>query len=413
MLLFILDHRILIPKSPEKIWEFLSDISNNPSWQVDCTDISLLTNKRSGAGIRWRYTTTGGRSFVVETTAWYDGLGYEYTFVDGAPFKESKGRIRLQEIAEGTVVQWTLTYETGGVLAGFRNAVGLKRQFESAMVDSLKNLWKVLQKVMPEDKPREVKSLMRDAPDYESRTHYRPRHPSKTDEQSPPVEQGISAIVEPPISLEDTRPRAPVRVEVPPVVPEPESPEVAEALRSEFAPPLSEIVEDSSVSEFAASLTPVEAPDEVQDPFAPAAEVTTSSWSSEVPPVSRVTTQEATALPPEPTVKPPPPTPERRTLTQEARIVSAEPEREVTPASPSTPPLPSSPDTVKMATSEMSVFELFGIPRPSQTQEIQPVESFVDARPELAAPEVVIAQPARLGLRLVLRRKRVKIRRPA
>lgn len=406
----ILDHRILIPKSPEKIWEFLSDISNNPAWQVDCTDISLLTNKRSGAGIRWRYTTSGGRSFVVETTAWYDGLGYEYTFVDGAPFKESKGRIRLQEIAEGTVVQWTLTYETGGVFAGFRNAVGLKRQFENAMVDSLKNLWKVLQKVMPEDKPREVKSLMRDAPDYESRTHYRPRHPSKTDEQAPPVEQGVSAIIEPPISLEDTRPRAPVRVEVPPIEPEPESPEDAEALRSEFAPPLSEIVEDSSVSEFAASLATTEPSDEVQDPFAPAAEVSSPTLDV-VPPMSRTTTQESPVLPPEPTSAPlpQPEAPKRRTTTQETRVVTPEPEREVPPAAA---PVPSTPDTVKMATGEMSVFELFGIPRPSQTQEIQPVVIPEEVEEVITTPEGVIAQPSRIGLRLVLRRKRVKIRRP-
>ena len=213
----ILDHRILIPKSPEKIWEFLSDLSQNAAWQVDCKSVSLLTTKTTGSGVRWRYATTGGRSYVAETTAWYDGLGYEYTFVDGAPFRESKGRIRLQEIAEGTVVQWTLTYETNGVFAGFRNAVGLKRQFEGAMVDSLKNLWKVLQKVMPEDKPREVKSLMRDAPDYESRTQYRPRHAKP--ESAEPVAQpsGVSEIVEPPIAADDTRPRALLKVESAPV----------------------------------------------------------------------------------------------------------------------------------------------------------------------------------------------------
>src|SRR6185436_5009173 len=86
----ILDHRILIPKSPEKIWEFLSDLSQNAAWQVDCKSVSLLTTKTTGSGVRWRYTTTGGRSYVAETTAWYDGLGYEYTFVDGAPSARAK-----------------------------------------------------------------------------------------------------------------------------------------------------------------------------------------------------------------------------------------------------------------------------------------------------------------------------------
>ncbi len=392
----ILDHRILIPKSPEKIWEFLSDISRNAEWQVDCSEVSLLTSKRSGAGVRWRYTSTGGRSYVVETTAWYDGLGYEYTFVDGGPFKESKGRIRLQEIAEGTVVQWTLTYETSGMLAGVRNAIGLKRQFESAMIDSLKNLWKVIQKVIPDDKPREVKSLMRDAPDYESRTHYRSRYPTgKPDDDYQEVlpEKGISAIVEPPISLEDTRPRAPVRAELSPVEVAPESTEVPEATRSEFAPPLpSPVTEDAVVSELAASTTLPETADEIPDPFAAANE--TARVYTDVPTVARTITQEShtVSTPVEPTavVETPKPMP-----------------------AASFDPVPSYADTVKMETGEMSVFDLFGIPRPSQTQEMRPVVIPDEVEQILTQPAAQITvQPSRIGLRLVLRRKHVKIRRP-
>lgn len=393
----ILDHRILIPKSPEKIWEFLSDLSQNASWQVDCKSVSILTSKHTGPGVRWRYTTTSGRSYVAEITAWYDGLGYEYTFVDGTPFSENKGRIRLQEIAEGTVVQWTLTYETSGVLAGVRNAVGLKRQFETAMVDSLKNLWKVLQKVMPDDKPREVKSLMRDAPDYESRTQYRPRHPSvKPDSDEPlPVQSSVPQIIEPPISADDTRPRAPVRVEP---APEPEAPAPSPV---PAAPQLFDDPDTGTIEPVVYPL-PVEKqpeakefvprpPDKEMDPdFAPA----------------RRSTQEMRAVVPEPelelprAIEPPAPKPEPVAETP-------------LPEAPKSP-LPSATgsfDTVKMATSEMSVFDLFGIPRPSQTQEMSPI-SVPEPVAEIAEPPVTTPAPTRMGLRLVLRRKRVRIRRP-
>ncbi len=345
--------------------------------------------------MRWRYTTNSGRSYVAEITAWYDGLGYEYTIVDGAPFSENKGRIRLQEIAEGTVVQWTLTYETSGMLAGVRNAVSLKRQFESTMVDSLKNLWKVLQKVMPEDRPREVKSLMRDAPDYESRTQYRPRHAtSKPENDSLQVpESAASQIVEPPISADDTRPRAPVRIESIPVQEEP----VENA-----APIVSPLFDDPDTGtiERVVYPLPVEKQPYARDfvPRPPEKRVD----SDFAPTPARRTTQEMKPIAPEPlpTVEP----------TSVKTNDSSEVVAPVTPK-PTTPSSTGNLDTVKMATGEMSVFELFGLPRPSQTQEIsrvtvpEPIQQTVES-------SVISVKPTRIGLRLVLRRKHVSIRRP-
>lgn len=381
----ILDHRILIPKSPEKIWEFLSDLSQNANWQVDCNAISFLTSKREGPGTRWRYSTVGGRSYVAEITAWYDGLGYEYTFVDGTPFKESKGRIRLQEIAEGTVVQWTLTYETNGVLGGFRNAVGLKRQMETTMVDSLKNLWKVLQKVMPEDKPREVKSLMRDAPDYESRTNYRPRHPSHKPENQPVSAEssGVSSVIEPPISLEDTRPRAPVQIEVPltPKTSETHVQPLAVVEPSSSEPELPRLIEEAS------SILRDPPIVEMPDPFA---NIATSSLRDELKEESKLTVE--------------------RLATQEVRTLIPNPDEIVQSLAESVEArIPTPPDTVKMATGEMSVFDLFGIPRPSQTQEMVRVSEIEEV---LDKPPSIVYKQQRIGLRLALRRKRAKIRRP-
>lgn len=198
----VIDHRILIPKSPEKVWSIVSDLTRNVSWQSDCLNVTLLTSKRVGPNVRWRYTSANGREYVLETTAWYDGLGYEYRHVDGAPFNQSQGRIRLQEIAEGTVIQWTLNYEIGGVLGGVRNAVGLRRQIESVMVDSLRKLWTVVKESSDDDRPREVKSLMRDAPEYEARIQYRSRFDLAKSES----DAGLEELPEPPIADEDTRP---------------------------------------------------------------------------------------------------------------------------------------------------------------------------------------------------------------
>jgi len=391
----ILDHRILIPKSPEKIWEFLSDLSQISSWQVDCKSVSILTSKHTGAGVRWRQTANSGRSYVAEVTAWYDGLGYEYTLVDGAPFSENKGRIRLQEIAEGTVVQWTLTYETSGVLAGVRNTVSLKRQFESTMVDSLKNLWKVLQKAMPEDRPREVKSLMRDAPDYESRTQYRPRHSSAKPEEAPqPSDSGVLNIIEPPISADDTRPRAPVRLDPAPTQEEP----VEHPLPS-FSKPFDD--PDTGTIEPVVYPLPVEKQPEARDfvPRPPDRRV-----ESDFAPTPRRATQEMKRITPEPlpSVEPTP-------------IKADEPIEVVPPMPPNPEPVSPSAtgsfDTVKMATSEMSVFDLFGLPRPSQTQEINRVLISEPVRETVESPMISV-KPARVGLRLVLRRKHVNIRRP-
>src|SRR5262249_1121327 len=150
-----------IPKSPQVVWVQISDLSKNPTWQVDCNNLSFLTSRRTGVGVRWRYSTKAEREYVVETTAWYDGLGYEYTKIHGLAFRENKGRIRLQDIPEGTIVQWTFNYDMNGLLGGVWNVLSYKRQFESVMVDSLKMLWRVFNQAGDEG-AHEAKSLVRE-----------------------------------------------------------------------------------------------------------------------------------------------------------------------------------------------------------------------------------------------------------
>jgi hypothetical protein len=369
----ILDHRILIPKSPQTIWEYIGDLSKNPSWQVDCSSLSFLTSHHSGVGMRWRYSTTSGREYVAEITAWYDGLGYEYTLVDGTQFRENKGRIRLQDIPEGTIVQWTFTYDMNGLLGGVRNTLSSKRQIENVMVNSLKTLWRVLNQAENDEK-REAKSVVREGLNYEARAQYKPRHPSTKAVTQP---GGVPAIIEPPVSDEDTRPRAPAVV----VTPEEASHELA----------------------FLANLPPREVEDSLvilDQPSIVTPEIQLSDLANTEPDL----------------VTPP------GTLPEQSVIVDiAAPIPSPTPLAVDTPPVkltetPSESipgDSLPgVDTAAMSVFDVFGVPKPSETQEMHAV-SVVEPVPS-TVQSITVGQPKknRTGLRLMLRQKRVRLRRP-
>lgn len=357
----IIDQQILIQDvSPETVWQHVSDIAQNPTWQADCRSVAFLSSKRAGLGVRWRYTTADGRECVVETTAWYDGLGYEYTFIDGAPYRASRGRVRLQEVAEGTIVQWTLNYEPGGVLGSVKNTLSLKRHLEANMVDSLKTLGRHIRQTNPGQAIHEPKSLMRDAPDYEARVRYKPRHPSKAEQIAQPV------IPEPPISDEDTRPRV-VAAKPPPQVPEPMGD------LSAFEPP--------------------RAPSAENEPWPrPATE-----------PLHGRTTEESRVPPGDTPTHP--------------AIDAVVEQRAVTPADSLLD------DAATTDTSQVSVFDVFGLPKPSETQEMKAV-SVSESEAVKTTQSAVLQQEAatvelpfqagarRPGLRLLARRKLVKLRRP-
>jgi hypothetical protein len=229
----IIDKRVQIVTPSQVIWDYIRDISRNPSWQVDYASVSFITPRREGPGVRWRYTTPTGHECVVEISAWYNRIGYEYHYVDGMPFRENIGRIRLQEIPEGTIVQWTLSYQTSGLLTARR----VVKQLELAIEDNLQNLKKQFSQTRG-SRSFESKSLMRDAPDVGTREQYKPRHPSLgtvrdsayAPPQNPmmveppvasgdaepvtpiadkPVRRASASIYEPPVEQSDTRPRPP------------------------------------------------------------------------------------------------------------------------------------------------------------------------------------------------------------
>lgn len=323
----VIDHAILIPASPAFIWQFLGDLSLNINWQEDCQSITFLTTQHEGKGARWRYSTPKGKEFVVEISAWYDTLGYEYIVVDGLAVGENKGRIRLQEIAEGTLVQWTFNYEVQGMLSGLRNSIGLKRGLQNTITDSLRNLYKYVQDQTGGISTHEAKALLREAPDVDARSTYQPRHPSAFREDAPeqdydevdfpsekqPINYAIEneRIPEPPVAEDDTKPN--------PVVQDSDGLEMPVDLNANYMPSL------------------VEPPIAVDDtkPTSPIDEVVIS----------------------EPGV------------TQEAEHIRHElPSLQTS----ETPAIPQKSGDIR-DTASVSVFEVFGLQKPSETQEMRSI----------------------------------------
>lgn len=411
-----IDQRILIPAAQTVVWAFISNINNNPEWQAEYKGISYLTSRREGPGTRWRYTTDKGREYVVEITAWYNGLGYEYVFVDGPGYKENRGRIRLQEIAEGTIVQWTFTYEIGGMFAGMRNH---RRQIENNMAASLKALYRKI-KQFAADGMADPKSLMRDAPDVEARQQYRPRHPSavsKPQEEAkpmfqpeqtpvvfdePPVleddAQTLSpfAIPEPPIEAEDTRPRPVVTAVEPPAAEQASeesiyTPEYS-IDESRFAPPRE--VEDTVRSEQTFAPPQPETPARVEEAEARAQVEEGSAAEPEQP-------EEALETITEPLAE------VHEAVADEVEAGETEEQQETTPSIPAEaePMLPPA-DPERSAA---SIWEIFGVPRPTEVLEAAPA---AQDEPGVQASTATTHVMAGQGLRLRLRRNLTRLRRP-
>ena len=323
----IIDQAILIPASPGFIWRFVGDLSKNVDWQEDLTHISFLTTQHEGKGTRWRYSTAKGHDVIAEIVAWYDTLGYEYKVVDGAKFGSNQGYIRLQEIAEGTRVRWTFHYEPRGVFGGLRNSMGRKRSIASGIEESLRNLHKLIQEETGGISTHQAKATLKEAPDVEERSSYRPRHPSAfvdsalKDIYDQPKKQPISYQLDhetapaPPLADEDTKPN-PVAQAAMPRQDEVEStaepqvksfapePAVKEPAREEKPAPASDVRNTAGLSVFdifglqkpseAAKLpVPVSPPAEEQDLFPEAAEISPPTEEAEAETAEIIVSSEA------------------------------------------------------------------------------------------------------------------------
>jgi hypothetical protein len=211
------------------------------------------------------------------------------------------------------------------------------------MANSLRGLWTYVKESGGTRQHREARSLMRDAPDYEERAQYIPRHPSRVSER----ENAPAEIDEPPLSDEDTRPNPAIAA----VEPEP--------LTKAHEP-----VEMQSVQ-----ISPDKAADTDENE-----RVETEAHRRFQPPPSPVDDDEFDILvrpDPEPVIPPPPATDHLDETTVLPELAGAEDEQVDFVASDEFGPIL---DTSKLDTREISIWEVFGVQSPSETQRLRAIK---------------------------------------
>jgi uncharacterized membrane protein len=165
----LVDQRILVEAPAEAVWTYISDPAAMPKWHRGCKQVSILSTKTAGVGTRRRCIGGDGRAVVEEITAWFENIGYEFIVVDG-PYREFRGRFRLQAVPEGTIVNWTVDYKLRGPLAGLRNALSFHRQYEDMMAESLRQLRRLVEASgIRLDPVKQARFAMQSGPSAEAR----------------------------------------------------------------------------------------------------------------------------------------------------------------------------------------------------------------------------------------------------
>jgi uncharacterized membrane protein len=217
----LIDHRQLVNAPPEVIWQLLSDLAALPKWHVNCTQSSILTTQQYGTGTRRRNMMRGRPDTVEQIVSWYNNLGYEYVIVDGVPYPQNRGRIRLQAIPEGTIVQWTFEYEMQGFFGRLRDRLSIRRRLNNEMAASLKRLKKLVESTgITMDSITRERVAMRAAPSASERAALGRAAAARTQPSMPaiPPEDVLTDV--PAAAPVDTPAQAPVVMpSVEPVVP--------------------------------------------------------------------------------------------------------------------------------------------------------------------------------------------------
>lgn len=447
----VIDHAILIPAHPTAVWDYMRQIDASPQWREDCERITFLNSIRDAPGMRWRSTEANGNETVYEINAWYDRLGYEYTLVDGFPYP-NRGRLRLQEVAEGTIVQWTFSYQTSGIGGSLRNTLGLKRRLDKNIVANLRGLYSYISSAATREANQPIKSLMQDAPDVEARATYQPRYPSRINAAdaapgerdsvvfadqdaafrppaaqtpAPPVDEklGVAGLIpEPPIADDDTRPNPAVTEEPVKTAREQPGPSVETVPSSPIeTSESSESIEEPSFLSEVTVPTPAAAPppapptkDSLLVPLPPEprkprevadgeAEQATSSSGTTSTEDKAATDEHERARTDEPVSEP---VLEEKD-SQSEQVATAEPQSDLMGKLAAAEA--NSTESI-FDTSQISVFEVFGLQKPSETQEFRSIQT---AETKVIPPSSLDTEPEirRAGLRRYLRSKLVSLRR--
>ena len=136
----LIDQRILIDAPPEAVWQVIADQNRLAQWHAGCRSVSVLTTQQRGPGVRRRCTLVNGKDVIEEITTWVEGMGYEYRRVEGGPYKAYQGRLRLQLGPDGTSVQWTINYTPKGLIGSLRDRFGGQRALAQIVSASLRQL---------------------------------------------------------------------------------------------------------------------------------------------------------------------------------------------------------------------------------------------------------------------------------
>lgn len=173
----LIDQRILIDAPTEIVWAVLSDPTALPRWHVGCAGISVLTTQPTGAGARWRCSPPGGKDMILQVMAWVDGLGYEYSIVEGGAYRSYQARFRLQPGPDGTSVQWTLTYQPRGLLGALRDRLRGRHAQAAEMAASLRRLKREVDlRGVRMDEEARARFLIQSRLNVDERAQYSPRH---------------------------------------------------------------------------------------------------------------------------------------------------------------------------------------------------------------------------------------------
>jgi len=376
----LIDQRILIDAPPEVVWQVISDQSQIAQWDDGCSSVSVLTTQQRGKGVRRRCTLASGKDVIEEIVSWVEGMGYEYQRIEGGPYREYRGRLRLQLGPDGTSVQWTITYAPKGLIGWLRDRLGGQRALSAMVSASLRQLRRQVdalgQRMNDEARARaairERLSADERAAAYAVRQTAEDAAPGAAAPTAPlPAEPSFVrelAANEPPVDpTADTQPQE-------------SQPAVAATAREQTAPDAAPIAEGIPLHQ---RVTPAHGTPSVQ----PSSNVVERPAPHEpeppVPPPAAIRPP-APDVPPPPAITPPAPdAPEkidpyarfRRPDEAEGKAATTpaegvrpvEPARESTaspPESEARPGLP--PQTPITDTGEISIWDVFGIRRPSE-----------------------------------------------
>lgn len=187
----LIDQRILIDAPVEAVWKMLTDSRELRGWHAGYTGVSILTTHETGVGVRRRCGLAAtGKDAIEEITAWVDGLGYEYVMTEGGPFRSLTGRFRLQGNPDGTSVQWVISYEPKGLMGVLRDRLKGKREMAAMMAASLRELRRRIDSLgIRMDDDYRARVSIRGRLNANERAQYQPRYatttPSSMDEVSP------------------------------------------------------------------------------------------------------------------------------------------------------------------------------------------------------------------------------------